>query len=142
MSVWLLDTGPVVAYLDRADPHHDRVARALDRFEGTLVTTGAVVTESMHFLGSVRGGPSALVELLHASRTQIYDLCQPPELRAAAQLMTRYADTPMDFADATLVLLGEGIDCNRILTLDRRGFAAYRTGRGDPFVQVLDAPAT
>ena len=41
--------------------------------------------------------------------------------------MEQYAETPMDFADATLVLLADDLDVRRIFTLDRRGFSTYRT---------------
>ncbi len=50
MRTWLLDTGPLVAYLDRADPMHDRTAAAVDDFAGQLGTTGAVITEAMHLV--------------------------------------------------------------------------------------------
>ena len=52
--------------------------------------------------------------------------------------MEKYADTPMDFADATLVLLAEALGQSEILTLDRRGFSVFRTRRGRPFRRVLD----
>ena len=52
--------------------------------------------------------------------------------------MEKYADTPMDFADATLVLLAEALGQNEILTLDRRGFTVFRTRRGRQFRRVLD----
>jgi predicted nucleic acid-binding protein len=70
----------------------------------------------------------------------IYDLCQPGELHEAAALMEKYADTPMDFADATLVLLAEALDVHQIVTLDRRGFTTYRTRRRRHLRLVLDAP--
>jgi predicted nucleic acid-binding protein len=69
---------------------------------------------------------------------EVFDLTQAPELREAALLMKRYADTPMDFADATLVLLAEAVGVNDILTLDRCGFAVYRTRNGRTFRNVLD----
>jgi predicted nucleic acid-binding protein len=46
----------------------------------------------------------------------------------------------MDFADATLVLLAEGLQVHRVLTLDRRGFSTYRTREGRPLELVLDLP--
>jgi predicted nucleic acid-binding protein len=52
--------------------------------------------------------------------------------------MERYSDTPMDFADATLVLLAEVFEVLDILTLDRRGFSTYRTAGGSAFRLVLD----
>ena len=61
-------------------------------------------------------------------------------LAEAAQRMGKYADLPMDFADATLVLLGEHIDAFEVLTLDRRGFSAFRSSGGRHFAMVLDLP--
>jgi uncharacterized protein len=68
----------------------------------------------------------------------VYDLCQATERRVAAALMELYADTPMDFADATLVLLAEALDIRDVFTLDRRGFSVYRTRHGRAVTQVLD----
>ena len=53
--------------------------------------------------------------------------------RAVSKLMSRYADTPMDFADATLVLLGEALEVFDIVTLHRRGFSTYRPRRSKHF---------
>ncbi len=92
----------------------------------------------MHFVAAAPDGPQVLAEFLRASALDVYDLCQPPEVAASAQLMYRYRDTPMDFADATLVLLAEALAVREIVTLDRRGFSAYRTRRRRPFRLVLD----
>ena len=138
MKTWLVDTGPLVAYLDPGDERHEDVVGRLDDFSGSLVTTSAVVTEAMHFVSTSEEGPRLLAELVAASRTEVYDLCRPPELMEAALLMRRYADTPMDFADATLVLLAEALGLVDVLTLDRRGFSTYRTRRKRALRLVLD----
>lgn len=140
METWLVDTVPLVAYLDAEDPAHAEVADRMRGFTGRLVTTGAVITEAMHFLSAAPDGPETLAELLGAADVRVYDLCQPPELRAAATLMRKYRDTPMDFADATLLLLAEGLEAGDVLTLDRRGFSTYRTRCGRALAQVLDRP--
>ena len=119
MKTWLIDTGPLVAYLDAGDPAHAEVAACLDRFTGHLATTSAVITEAMHFVCGSRERPRLLAEFVATSRTEVYDLCRPPELLDAALPMEKYADTPMDFADATLVLLAEALDVRDVLTLDR-----------------------
>lgn len=134
----LIDTGPLVAYLDAGDPAHAEVAAGLDDFAGSLATTSSVITEAMHLLAVSREGPRALAEFVVASGLQLYDLCRPPELHEAVALMEKYAATPMDFADATLVLLAEGLNIHEIFTLDRRGFSTYRTRRRRPFRSVLD----
>ena len=107
MKTWLIDTGPLVAYLNRTDAMHGRVAACLDEFAGHLCTTSAVITEAMYFLSDVQAGPLSFAELVHASAMRIAESTQPPAIRAAADLMGKYADTPMDFADASLVLLAE-----------------------------------
>lgn len=139
MKTWLVDTGPLVAYLDRADPMHQAVAARLDGFTGQLATTGAVVTEVMYFVSDAPEGPSSFAELLVSSNAQIVETLQPSQVLTAASLMRKYADTPMDFADATLVGLAEALGITDILTLDRRGFSTYRTSTGRKFRLVLDA---
>jgi predicted nucleic acid-binding protein len=137
MRTWLMDTGPFIAYISRTDPRHRSVAGRVDGFAGQLVTTGAVITEVMYFLSGVPAGPVSFAELLLASGTRIAESTQPRHVVAAAELMAKYADTPMDFADATLVLLAEELGVMDILTLDRRGFSTYRTAKGKAFRLVL-----
>ncbi|MGD8279257.1 MAG: PIN domain-containing protein [Gemmatimonadota bacterium] len=129
METWLVDTGPLVAYLDAEDPAHADVAARWDAFRGQLATTSAVITEAMHLVGASPSGARHLADLIAASGMEVYDLSRPPELHEAASLMEKYADTPMDFADATLVLLAEALQVLDIFTLDRRGFATYQTRR-------------
>ncbi|MGQ0732686.1 MAG: hypothetical protein ACT4QD_03405 [Acidobacteriota bacterium] len=71
-----------------------------------------------------------------AARVQVFDCTDVHRIAAAVVLMEKYADTPMDFADATLMQLGDDLDVRRILTLDRRGFSTYRSRSGRPF-QIL-----
>lgn len=133
MRTWLVDTGPLVAYLDRADPGHDSVARAVDSFSGHLATTSAVITEAMHLLADDPDGPMLLAELIQTADLRIVESTQAKQILEAAVLMRKYADTPMDFADATLVLLADTAGVLEILTLDRRGFSTYRTAKGKRF---------
>lgn len=133
MKTWLVDTGPLVAYIDAADPMHDSVASRLNPFSGRLVTTGPVITESMHLLADAREGPALLAEFILSTNLHIVESMRPAAIRQAAELMRKYDDTPMDFADATLVLLAHATGITDILTLDRRGFSTYRTSKGKRF---------
>jgi len=137
MKRWLADTGPLVAYLDATDPHHAEVADCMTPFLGRLVTTSAVVTEAMHLLGACANGPEEFAAFTVQAGLEVYDLCQPEDLEQAAALMKKYAGVRMDFADATLLLLAEGLGLSDILTLDRRRFAAFRTRRGRALRMVL-----
>jgi predicted nucleic acid-binding protein len=137
LKTWLVDTGPLVAYLDRNDPEHGRVVPVWNSFAGRLGTTSAVITEAMQLLAGTASGPDLLAELVLRSGMEVMDLCQPRSLREAARLMAKYVDTPMDFADVTLVLLAEALGVNEILTLDRRGFTVFRIRQRQPFRLLL-----
>ncbi|GBD31165.1 Ribonuclease VapC26 [bacterium HR33] len=125
----ILDTGPLVAVLNRRDEWHDRVAAVWPEVIGRCVTTEAVLTEATHL---VSGAPVLPLEFLLRARIPILALGLQ-HYRHCAVLMRRYADLPMDFADATLVTLSDVLDCNRVFTTDRRGFAAYRKATGERF---------
>ena len=137
MKTWLVDTGPFIAYINRNEATHERVAARVDGFAGQLATTSAVLTEVMYFLSDVPNGPVSFAELLLASGARVVESTQPEQVLAAAELMRKYSDTPMDFADATLVLLAAELEVMDILTLDRRGFSTYRTATGKAFRLVL-----
>jgi uncharacterized protein len=137
---WLLDTGPLVAYLDASEEDHRSVATRLDAFTGQLFTTSAVITEAMHFVAEVRRGPVLLAEFVAQSGLQVLDFSAAEELGEAARRMEKYRDLPMDYADATLVLLAERLEIYEILTLDRRGFSVYRSASGRYFSLVLNLP--
>lgn len=147
MKAWLLDTGPLVAYLDSSEKDHLQVVARLDGFTGQLFTTSAVIIEAMYLVSEVRRGPTLLAEFVAQSGLQVLDFSEAEELTEAARRMEKYADTPMDYADtpmdyadATLVLLAEQLDVFHLLTLDRRGFAVFRSSRGKRFSLVLDQP--
>lgn len=138
MTTWLVDTGPLVAYLDSRDPAHADTARHLDAFSGRLATSSAVIVESMHLVSADTRGPRLLADLVASAGIDVYDLSRPPELHQAVALMEAYTNLPMDFADATLLLLAEGLGVQDLATLDRRGFSAFRTREGKALRLVLD----
>ena len=133
----LVDTGPLVAILDRGDPWHSLVRERWSSISGQWVTTGAVITEAMHFLNPIPGGPRELLRFLQDAGVVVEDSFSRGLLAQAVSLMEKYADTPMDFADATLVVLAGELKADPVLTLDERGFRTYRHGRNRPFRLVL-----
>src|SRR5262249_42555392 len=135
----LLDTGPLVGVLDRSEPDHDRTQKFIAGLRGArLVTTGAVVTDAFYFLSDVPNGPASLGSFLDASATEVREAFSGEAFAAAVRLMTKYADIPMDFPDATLVWIAELSGTDEILTLDRRGFSSFRFGRNRRFTLLLD----
>jgi predicted nucleic acid-binding protein len=138
LRAWLLDTGPLVAYFDASEDDHEAVAARLDAFTGQLFTTSAVITEAMHFVSEDTRGPALLAEFVAQSGLQVLDFSDAAHLAEAARRMEKYRNVPMDYADATLVLLAERLGLFDLLTLDRRGFSVFRSERGKHFVLVLD----
>src|SRR5436190_10644879 len=78
-----------------------------------------------------------IIDSYGEAKEQIVALVEPLKIAEAARLMQKYADTPMDFADATLVLLANELGALEVATLDTRGFSAYRTVKGKAFRLVL-----
>ena len=126
MKTWLLDTGPLVAFLDAGDPAHDRAVQVFGSLRGAFITTGAVVTEAFYLLRYAAAGAERLVDFLDGTGATVMDLFALEYLRRVIRLMDKYADHPMDFADASLVLVAEETGHDEILTLDERGFRAFR----------------
>lgn len=139
MKPVLLNAGPVVALLDPADAAHAFVCESMRGMTSRLqiITTGPVVTEVMFQLQDSPGGPQRTAAFFDDARIRIEDGFSPAELHAAADLMDKYADVPMDFADATLVLQATRHRTGEILTLDQRGFRTYRFLRHQPFHLLL-----
>ena len=137
MRLVLLDAGPAIAWLDANDPHHSVVREKMGDLAGRLVTTGAVITEVMFFIQEAREGASRLADWLRKMRVDIVDCFGLEALQSAARLMERYADVPMDYADATLVACADELNCGEILTLDIRGFRTYRYRRSNRFDLLL-----
>lgn len=115
-----------MALIDAAEPDHDRCAAALRRLGRPLVTTWPVLTEAMYLLGAKAGwrGQDALWEFVARGQLEVAELSASARDRTRS-LMEKYRDTPMAFADATLVALAEERGLRRVFTLDD-DFTVYR----------------
>lgn len=119
----LIDTGALLALLDRDDRWHTPCVDAFARVRLPLLTSAVVLTELFHLLGDSDIGPAW--ELLRSGAiAPIGDA----DLPALEMLMLRYVDRPMDFADATLVHLATHASLSTILTVDNNDFETYRIG--------------
>jgi len=136
----LLDTGPLVAVLDRGDPYHDACVNLWHDIADRCITTEAVVTEATHLVGRAGGSPLPL-ELLLAARIPIVSIEHAGQ-EHAVRLMRRYGMLPMDYTDATLVIVADAVRLNTVFTLDRKGFLIYRRGDGSEFTLLPEAEAS
>jgi predicted nucleic acid-binding protein len=126
----LLDTGVLVALLDRREQRHEDCVEVLESVRDPILTTESVLTEAMHLLSfDIRAQRACLATFVRGAFVLVPTGI--PTLGRIDVLLGKYADVPMDYADATLVALSEDVGTDRILTLDRRGFEVYRRkGRG------------
>lgn len=121
----LLDTGALVSLLDRGQERHLEFRRFYAEWTAPVVSSEAVLTEATHLLSRVRGGRQACIDFFLSGGAVLVP-SSASSLRRCRDLVERYADLPMDYADATLVVLAEELDTNLVLTTDRRDFAVYR----------------
>jgi predicted nucleic acid-binding protein len=128
----LLDTGAFVALVDRSEKLHADCVAVLESWTGPIVTTEAVLTETLFLVGPQWRAQNVCLEFLLRGAFQLVPSSQA-SLRRVAVLMERYRNVPMDFADATLVALGEELGTKLVFTLDRRGFSAYRLNQKNAF---------
>ena len=128
----LFDTGPWVALIDKSETMHTKCFKWLKEFSGTLYSTEAVLTEVMHLLNF---SPAAQVSALDFVIRGAVNLVPSTRdsLQRVAKLMDKYADLPMDFADATLVDLAEETQIFNICTLDKKDFILYRLSKNRSF---------
>ena len=120
----LVDTGVLVALLDRGDDQHERCVTALKNLPASLLTSWPVVTEALYLLGDVTGGQDALLTWIEAGMPSVGELNREdvPSIRA---MMAKFRDVPMDFADASLVCLAQRLTLDVVFTLDQ-DFQTYR----------------
>ena len=122
--IYLLDTGPLVAAFRRPedkDPYTPWAAKLIRSLPYPLFTCDAVLTEAAHFLRSPAKLLQAVTRGLLVSRFDTQTAA--PRL---AELVEKYADRSMDFADACLVYMSEQTRDCKVVTIDRADFAVYR----------------
>jgi len=121
----LIDTGAILAILDRTDRWHEACVDTFQQLRLPLLTSEAVLTELFHLAGDSRAEMEAAWALVRSGMIVLAAI-EEAELRDVHTLMSRYWDRPMDFADATLVYLAKRESLTTILTVDRADFDTYR----------------
>lgn len=123
MADWIVDTGPLVGWINRRDQWHAWSVEAMESLAPPLITCESVVAEAVWHLrdsaeavdqlyGMVEAGALNIVPLLPESMPQIRELC------------AKYRQ--MDFCDAGVVRLSELVPEATVLTTDKAHFMVYR----------------
>ena len=134
MASALVDTGAFVAWFDRSDAHHRRARAFFTSFEGSLVTTWPVLTETCHLLP-----PTVAIKFMRFMAEGHVGVIELPAhaVGEVTRLMAKYLDRPMDLADASLVWAAEEAETTAVASVDRHDFATYRTKSGKPFLNLF-----
>lgn len=139
MKPVLLDTGVIVALLDRSERHHARCVEVVSGLAAPLITCEAVIAESCYLLRRAPGAAEAVIENVARGIIQI-----PFQLVRHAvevkRILRRYRAQSIDLADACLIHLAGELRTGEILTLDS-DFAVYRWGAGKPFHLLIQSGA-
>lgn len=120
----ILDTGPLVALVNRGDRHHAWAKTLWGEIEAPLITCEAVIAEACHLLRRFEGGSSVVFELLRRGAVAL-SFSLADEAPVVARMLKRYRNVPMSLADACLVRMSEIHDGSEVLTVDG-DFRIYR----------------
>jgi hypothetical protein len=121
----LIDTGAILALLDRTDRWHAVCVDAFQQLRLPLLTSEAVLAELFHLVGDSRHEMETAWKLIRSGAIKLA-VIENSELAEIHALMSRYWDCPMDFADATLVYLARRERLSTVFTVDRADFETYR----------------
>ena len=134
----IADTGFFVALGNRRDQSHQTANQQLSLLREPLITTYPVIVETSYLLAERCGQMPQFkfLQQLTSGSIQIFQL-DINDLKRALVLMKKYADLPMDLADASLVVLAERLKDGRILTTDIQDFRLYRWGNNQIFDLLL-----
>lgn len=131
MPRWAIaDTGPLVAYFDRREAHHEWAVAQMDALEPPLLVNEPVLTEALFLLRRYPDAASALLELVERDVLRI-TFHLGDHIGDLRSLMHKYADIPMSLADACIVRMAEMNERHVVLTLDS-DFSIYRRSGRSP----------
>ena len=131
----ILDTGPWVALIDRSESRHAECVQWLKNFSGRLYSTEAVLTEVLYLLNFYIIAQCAALDFILESVVEIVP-ANTKSLKKTKSLMKKYADLPMDFADATIVCLATDTGIQNIVTFDKKDFAIYKLSKTKSFTII------
>lgn len=128
----LVDTGPIVAILNKSDLHHAACVEQLRQIRGPLLTCWPVLTEAVWLLRRQRTAVRTLLASFDGKPFSMLPLNQT-DLSETAAILEKYENLGMQLADASLAYLANREGIELIFTLDRRNLSVMRLPRGKRF---------
>ena len=124
MRTAIVDTGPLVAFLDRAELNHRWVVAQIEKLDPPLLVCEPVLAEAMYLLGRFPRAQHTVLALLENGALKLAFHVED-HVAALRALHEKYRDRPMSLADACIVRMAEIHDGHAVLTLDS-DFSVYR----------------
>ncbi len=120
----IIDTGPIVAFLNKTDKYHNWAITQFSQLNPPFLTCESVFSEVCFLLRHTDSGVQNAVKLLERELIQIPFKLET-EIGIIISLLTKYKNIPISLADACLVRMSEQIADSTICTLDS-DFKIYR----------------
>ena len=133
----ILDTGPLVAFLNGKDRYHEWAMLQWAQIAPPLLTCEAVISEACFLLRGIEGGQPAVLEFLRRGVVHLAFRLNE-HVNQITVLLRKYSDVPMSLADACLVRMAELYADSPVLTLDD-DFRIYRKNKRE-VIPILSAP--
>ena len=124
----IMDTGPWIALVDRSESRHKECVDWLKQFRGEIYSSEAILTEVLYLLNFSFPAQSAALDFV-LNGAVILVPSSVESLLAVKNLMEKYQDLPMDFADGSLVCIAQDLGIYDAVTFDKRRFGLYRVGK-------------
>ena len=137
LNAILIDSGPLIALFDSSERHHRPIKTFLKEHPCRYVSTLAVFTEVSHMLDFSSRAQRDFYEWIMYKGIIISDINQN-DMPRLVELTTKYADLPMDFTDATLIITAEKTNIREIISLDK-DFDIYRLAGKEHIHNIYDA---
>ena len=123
-NIILIDSGPLTALFDKDDKYHNKIKEFLKGKKYKFITTSAVITEVTHLLDFSINAQLDFFQWILNEGIILEDVTVS-EIARIIELTKKYSDRPMDFADATLVIVAERTGIRKIISIDA-DFDVYR----------------
>jgi len=136
MKKCLIDAGPLIALFDKNDDYHVSMKKFLRNYEGGLVTSWAVITEVLHMLDFNVNVQIDFLKWIELGALEIPFLGKN-HISRIIELSEKYSDIPMDFADASLIVISEIEKIDEIITIDS-DFHVYRNIRKEMLTNIFE----
>ncbi len=129
MKKTLIDAGPLIALFDKDDIYHTSIVDFLKKYNGYLFTTFPVITEVIHMLDFNVNAQIDFLKWLNVGAVELKQL-SIADIPRIIELSEKYSDVPMDFADASLIIVSESENVKEIISIDS-DFYIYRNIRNE-----------